>query len=163
MVLGDASISRALPGTISSPNNLVFNNFKQVARMLGTFPHGHSLAGQQRLLVLKIDEHLTRYLLLTISLTRYLLLTISQVPSCCHDHPQYPPGPNGCDRRCRLERVDFLYPVLRCRQCNRFWDRDVNAARFISYFNSRNIGMIYCSLRDHGARPLIYGHTLESF
>jgi len=86
--------------------------------MLGTFPLGHALAGQRRLLVLKLNEKFT-----------------SQVPSCwvyasLHGLPNHPPLPEAVPVVAdRLQ--EYANRSLQCPHCDIVWDRDVNACRFI--------------------------------
>jgi len=115
-----------LPGNPASPTVRLYQKLKQVSRMLGRFPVNHPLAGQQRLIVLKINEHLT-----------------SQIPSCwisgerVEQHPPLPPNQflqnNPLPPRSRLREVDPNQPiwdVKQCpHQCGTVWNRDVNACR----------------------------------
>ena len=149
-MFGDSSVSQALAGNVASPNAMLYSKFKQVAKMLGTFAAGHHLSGQRRLIVLKIREYLSRW----------TTINYSQVASCCSDEPEHAPLASGCDPRSRLTKVDSLYPVLYCRFCERYWQRDVNAARQI-LFNHRNIGKIFLYLRDRGRRQVIYGRPAD--
>ena len=111
----------ALKGNPASPTVRLYQKLKQVSRMLGRFPDGHPLEGQQRLIVLKINEHLT-----------------SQIPSCwisgetVDQHPLLPQR-HPIPARSRLIEVDPnnpIWDVKRCpHQCGKVWNRDVNACR----------------------------------
>ena len=94
--------------------------------MLGVFPQGHALAGQQRLVVLKVNENYS-----------------SQIPSCwfaehvenpllnppIHPNPIHPPIPDHLPQQAqRLQAVDG-WAIKQCPHCQTIWNRDVNACR----------------------------------
>jgi hypothetical protein len=101
-------------GNPAAPSVKLYRALKQVSRMLGRFPRGHRLAGQQRLLVLKVNENFS-----------------SQMPSCWSSgddgHPalpnNIPPVPQ------RLQQLPDIWAVKQCSHCNKIWQRDVNACR----------------------------------
>ena len=88
--------------------------------MLGTFPQGHPLQGQQRLLVLKVNENYT-----------------SQMPSCWAmgdaPHPNLPAQVPPTNQR--LQHVRGLWSVLQCPHvhCRKIWHRDENACRYLFF------------------------------
>lgn len=93
--------------------------------MLGKFPQGHALAGQQRLVVLKVNENYS-----------------SQIPSCWstghvgnplneNEIPHHPPIPAGIpDIADRLQEFEHGFAIKQCPHCQTVWNRDVNACRY---------------------------------
>ena len=112
------------PGNAAAPNVKLYRKLKQVSRMLGRFPPGHRLAGQQRLIVLKINENLT-----------------SQIPSCWLEgqlvgqhpllpqQPQQPNQPVIASRLVEVNQATPIWSVKQCPHCHTVWNRDVNACR----------------------------------
>ncbi len=90
--------------------------------MLGRFPADHALAGQQRLVVLKVNENYS-----------------SQIPSCWSTghgaNPQpgfnpHPPIPDAVPPQAqRLQQLNDILSVKQCPHCRTIWNRDVNACR----------------------------------
>ena len=89
---------------------------------------GHALAGQQKMIVLKINEYLS-----------------SQIPSCwvtdyvlggnenLQNHPPIPVDAHGNQtvplREDRLQNNHDSFAVRQCPHCEIVWNRDVNACR----------------------------------
>lgn len=137
VVWGDGQFP-TVPGNPAAPSCSIFTKLKQTSRMLGKFPAGHALEGQQRLIVLKVNENYS-----------------SQIPSCwssgAADHPDIINVLPAADEK--LSSVDAIWSVKQCPHCHKVWNRDVNACR--------NIGIIFESLRDNRVRPGIYGPPKE--
>lgn len=116
-----------------------------MARRQGTFPAGHELAGQRRVLVLEgtslsklltaVNEHLT-----------------SQTPSCCYTICGVTPN-RGCSPQDRLVQVGQIFQVKHCPHCLRYWNRDVNACYCIR--------VIYLYLKHTGRRLRVFGPPKE--
>jgi hypothetical protein len=106
-----------VPGNPASPNIRLFKELKKVSRQLGRFPPGHHLAGQQRLLVLKVNENYS-----------------SQMPSCWASgedaihHPALPAGLPPVAQR--THQLNDIWSVKQCPHCNKIWQRDVNACMY---------------------------------
>ena len=111
----------------AAPIPQIYRALQRTSRMLGRFPQGHALAGQQRLIVLKVNENFS-----------------SQIPSCwstghganLRPIPQLtPPHPNLPNAvppmNDRLQAVDDLFAVKKCPHCDTKWQRDVNACRYV--------------------------------
>lgn len=122
VVWGDGGFS-SQRGHRAAPSSIFYRALKDVSRMLGTFPAWHPLHGQNRLLVLKINENYT-----------------SQMPSCWANmddpnvhHPQlHPPLPAQVPPvNQRLRHFRGMWAVLQCPHCDRFWHRDLNACRYM--------------------------------
>lgn len=110
----------AAPGNPAAPSIKLFKALKSVSRMLGRFPRGHRLAGQQRLLVLKVNENFS-----------------SQMPSCWtggdDGHPALPNALPPTDQR--LHQVEDIWAVKQCPHCLKIWQRDVNACRYVIIYS----------------------------
>ena len=147
----EASLRLTLGLSRQDPVTQLFKQLKRVSRMLGRFPADHPTnAGQQRLTVLKISEYLT-----------------SQVPSCClgdddNNNPLFAVNPNNAIvQEHRLTKVNNRFAVLRCRLCDKIWQRDVNAARYFST-NFRNIAFLFNHWRDGNREiPRGFGRGLD--
>jgi hypothetical protein len=119
VVFGDGGGFPSVQGSPAAPTSSIYRAIKKTARMLGVFPADHVLEGQQRLVVLKVNENYS-----------------SQIPSCWSTpvpglNPRpHPPlldaiPPFGQ----RLQTVDELWAVKQCPHCHSIWNRDVNACR----------------------------------
>ena len=120
---GDASQipPHSNPGQPPAPSSALFRYVKHASKQLGTFhPNhpNHALRGQQRMIVLKINENFT-----------------SQIPSCwpLGDNPAtHPAIPNQVPEHAhRMRKFRGKWSVLECPHCHTKWDRDVNACRYI--------------------------------
>jgi hypothetical protein len=101
--------------------------------MLGKFPRGHGLAGQQRMIVLKVNEN---YSSLSPSCRTERLVhdLFGIVPDIIHDDPP----PHVLPQNERMENIlhlddnDNLVPIWalkQCPHCGVIYHRDVNACR----------------------------------
>lgn len=95
---------------------------KNAARQLGKFRQNHPnplLRGQQRMVVLKVNENFT-----------------SQIPSCWSmgDNPAaHPAIPDHIPLQAdRMHKFRGLWSVQECPHCGVKMDRDVNACRYLS-------------------------------
>ena len=125
VVFGDGGPFPSVQGSPAAPTSSIYRALKNTARMLGVFPAGHALAGQQRLVVLKVNENYS-----------------SQIPSCwstghgANPRPIPPPHPSLEDINAippmnqRLQAVDGLFAIKQCPHCDTIWNRDVNACRY---------------------------------
>ena len=110
-------------GNRASPSSAIYRYLKRMSKQLGRFSQDHAnanLVGQQRLIVLKVNEDYT-----------------SRTPSCwalgeaAHLHPPLPDAvPGHADQ---MQHVDGKWSVLRCPHCQKIWERNINAIR---YFNT---------------------------
>ena len=127
VVVGDGSAFPSVPGSPAAPTSSIYQALKKTSRMLGRFPADHALAGQQRLVVLKVNENYS-----------------SQIPSCWSTGhganpppiPQlplpHPPIPDAVPPEAqRLQHVNDIWAVKQCPHCNTIWNRDVNACRYL--------------------------------
>ena len=116
VVWGDGVFPSAR-GSPAAPILQMYRALKRTSRMLGRFPQGHALAGQQRLIVLKVNENFS-----------------SQIPSCWstgYDMNHHPRLPNAVPpMNQRLHAVNDLWAVKQCPHCDSIWNRDVNACRY---------------------------------
>ena len=126
VVFGDGGGFPSVQGSPAAPTSSIYRAIKKTARMLGVFPAGHALEGQQRLFVLKVNENYS-----------------SQIPSCWStghgayprqipffNPPTHPPLPNELPPvNQKLQTVDELWAVTQCPHCHTIWNRDVNACR----------------------------------
>ena len=124
VVVGDGGVFPSAPGSPAAPTSSIYQALKRTSRMLGRFPLGHALVGQQRLVVLKVNENYS-----------------SQIPSCWSTGhggnarpgfipPPHPPLPDAVPpQEQRLHQVDNIWSVKQCPHCNSIWNRDVNACR----------------------------------
>ncbi len=120
VVVGDGSAFPSVPGSPAAPTSSIYRALKHTAKMLGRFPADHALAGQQRLVVLKVNENYS-----------------SQIPSCwstghgANPHP-HPPIPEAVPPEAqRLQHVNNIWSVKQCPHCHTIWNRDVNACRYL--------------------------------
>lgn len=126
IVWGDGQFP-TVAGNPAAPSCAIYRKLKSVSRMLGNFPRGfklltigHVLAGQRRLIVLKVNENFS-----------------SQIPSCwyyaAHNGLQnHPPLPNAVPPdAAKLRHVDDIWSVKQCPHddCGIIWNRDINACR----------------------------------
>ncbi len=65
VVVGDGGTFPSISGSPAAPTSSINRALKQTSKMLGRFLADHTLAGQQRLVVLKVNENYS-----------------SQIPSC---------------------------------------------------------------------------------
>ena len=125
VVVGDGGALQSAPGSPAAPTSSIYEALKRTSRMLGRFPANHALAGQQRLVVLKVNENYS-----------------SQIPSCWstghggNPRPGFnpPPHPDIPDtvplEAQRLQEVNGIWSVKQCPHCHTIWNRDVNACRY---------------------------------
>ena len=102
------------PNHPPAPTSALFRFIKNEAKNLGRFPQNHPLQGQQRMVVLKVNENFT-----------------SQIPSCwASGHPDniHPNLPNQVpDRDQRMRKFRGKWKVLECPFCHTKYHRDWNA------------------------------------
>jgi hypothetical protein len=56
----------------------------------------------------------------------------------------------------RVDNVNHIHAVVQCQGCHSYWNRDVNAARYL-FCLIRNIGIIFHFIvRLHVGRPLAF-------
>jgi hypothetical protein len=124
VVVGDGSAFPSVPGSPAAPTSSIYRALKQTSKMLGRFPQGHVLVGQQRLVVLKVNENYS-----------------SQIPSCWSTvHGEnlppgfiplpHPPIPDAVPPEAqRLQHVNDIWSVKQCPHYCTIWNRDINACR----------------------------------
>jgi hypothetical protein len=122
VVVGDGGPFPSVPGSPAAPTSSIYRALKKTSKMLGRFPQGHVLFGQQRLVVLKVNENYS-----------------SQIPSCWstiqdenlpskfihrpHPHPLIPDAvPPEAQR---LQQLNDIWSVKQCPHCRTIWNRDV--------------------------------------
>lgn len=114
---GDCSMPNTR-GRRPAPCESLYRHLVRMSKQMGRFPEGHRLQGQQRLIVLKINENYS-----------------SQIPSCWpipENNVNHPPLPNGVPPvEQRLQDPFDRFGVRQCPHCHKIWDRDVNACRYI--------------------------------
>ena len=128
--------SKNNPGNRSSPSSSIYRYLKRMSQQLGRFAENHTHAGQQRLIVLKVNENYS-----------------SRTPSCWalgEAARRHPPVPNQVPQRAdHMQHVDGKWSVLKCPHCQKTWQRDVNAIR---YFNSTLIDSCIEILHSYSIR-----------
>ncbi len=116
---------------------------------LGRFPENHmdpNLRNQLRFVVLKVNENYS-----------------SQMPSCWTNGKDPRFRQNLPPTHDRLQQVEGIWSVKQYPHCDKVWQRDVNACRYlISYLVTlRNIALIFHSLQENNTRPPYFGAPKE--
>jgi hypothetical protein len=112
VVVGDGGPFPSATGSPAAPTSSIYRALKHWAKMLGRCPADHALAGQQRLVVLKVNENYS-----------------SQISSCwstghgANPQPRFNPLPHPSipgavpPEAQRLRHVNNIWSVKQCPHC----------------------------------------------
>jgi len=124
------------PGNEASPSSKIYRHFQAMSKKLGTFPPGHQHAGEQRMIVLEINEGFTSQIPSCWALVLVAALLNHQPNANLPNlHPAIPLQVPPLGQR--LQNVEGRWHVLQCPHCDKIWHRDVNACRYMNMADSK--------------------------
>ena len=130
IAFGDGQFSSSR-GSPAAPVKKIYRHLQQVSRMLGRFPPDHDLAGQKRMIVLKVNEHYS-----SLSPSCRTIRLVNNIFGFQNDrnHPDLPITVLPADERMQgiphpNHLLGNIWALKQCPHCNVTYQRDVNACR----------------------------------